>query len=114
MEDEILTVEKLQQGLGAVTGNDAPLVDDGDPLAERLGLLQIMSGQQDGHATGVELLDIGPKLSAQVDVDPCRGLVEHQDRRAVDHGLGHHQPPPHAAGKRTCVRIGFLHQSHRR
>ena len=40
-----------------VEGQDLAVVDDRDPLAELVGLLHVVRGQQDGLAVGVELLD---------------------------------------------------------
>ena len=45
---------------------------------------------------------------AQFDIDAGGRLVEHQDRRRVDHGLGHHQPASHAAGQGPGIGIGLV------
>ena len=72
-----------------------------------------MRGEDDGDATGVELADIGPQLLAQLDVDARGGLVEHQHGGRVDHRLGDHQPPLHAARQRARVGVRLVGEAHR-
>jgi hypothetical protein len=67
------------------------VVDDGDAVAQFLGFFEIMRGEHDGDAAGVQLADIVPQLLAQFDVDARRRLVEHEDRRRMDHRLGDQQ-----------------------
>src|SRR3546814_5974922 len=80
--------------------NDLTMVDDGDMVAKLLRLLQIMCGQEDRRSSLVEVDNALPELPAQLDVDAGGRLVEHQDRRIVDHRLGDQQPASHAAGER--------------
>ena len=54
---------------------------------------------------------MGPELQAQLDIDPGGGLVEHQDRRVVDHGLGHHEAPSHAAGEGAGIGVRLVAQA---
>ena len=98
----------------AVAGDDAAAIDDRDPVAELLGLLEIVRGQHDGDAAAVELAHVGPELAAQLDVDAGGGLVQDHHRRAVDQGLGDQQPPPHAAGQRAGIGVGLVGQADRR
>ena len=73
------------------------LVDDGDLVAHLLGLLQIVGGEDDGHALRVQFSDVLPQHLAQLDIDARCGFVQHQDTRAVDQRLAQQEPPPHAA-----------------
>ena len=57
--------------------------------------------------------DIVPQLPAKLDVDARGRLVEHQDRRRVDHRLGHQQPPLHAARQGARISVGLVGQMHR-
>jgi hypothetical protein len=61
----------------------------------------------------LERADIVPELLAQLDVDAGGRLVEHQDRRRMDHRLGDQQPPLHAAGKGARISIGLVFEVHR-
>src|SRR3546814_7269934 len=62
-----------------------------------------MGGEHDGNALGIEAPDIVPELLAKLDIDAGSRLVQHQDRRRMDHRLGDKQSPLHPAGKRTEV-----------
>ena len=103
-------VSSLAVGSHATT---CAVVDDGDDVAELLGLLQVVGGEQDGDALAVEAHHIVPELAAQLDVDAGGGLVEDQHRRVVHHRLGHHQPPLHAARERAHVGVGLVRQAER-
>src|SRR3546814_15514838 len=85
--------------------NDLTMVDDGDMVAKLLRLLQIMCGQEDRRSSLVEVDNALPELPAQLDVDAGGRLVEHQDRRIVDHRLGDQQPASHAAGERPGIYV---------
>ena len=73
------------------------MVHDGQSVADRVGLLHIVGGQQDSLALGVQLTEDLPQGDAALGVKAGRGLVEEQDRRTVQEGPGHHEPFCHAA-----------------
>src|ERR671912_2493253 len=54
----------LLEFFAAPLGRDVTLVNQRDLLAQRLGLLQIMRRQQDGHPTTVQLPYVAPQLVA--------------------------------------------------
>ena len=66
-----------------------------------------------GDALRVEAAHIFPELLAKLDVDPRRGLVEHQDRRRMDHRLGDQQPALHPAREGARIGIGLVLEPHR-
>src|SRR5262245_59034430 len=68
-------VAVLETG-GRVAGDDPAPPDQGDLLAERLRLLEIVGRQQDRGATFVQAADVAPELVAQLEVDARGGLVE--------------------------------------
>ena len=70
---QLLLVELADQGLLAVAGDDAAAVDDRDPVAELLGLLEIVRGQHDGDAAAVELLHVGPERRRSSTSTPAVG-----------------------------------------
>ena len=94
-------------------GDQLAMVDDRDAVAQLLGFLEIMGGQHHRHALPVEPADIVPQLLAKLDVDPGGRLVEHQDRRRMNHRLGHQQPPLHAARQGARIGVGLVGQMHR-
>jgi hypothetical protein len=87
---------------------DAPLVDDADPVGHRLGLLEVMGRQDDGDAVGLELPHRLPHALAQFHVDPGGGFVEEQDTRFVRQRLGDQHPPLHAARQLHHLRVALV------
>src|SRR5690606_21018837 len=63
-------------GAEGVVGQDAPGADDDDPLGERLDLLQVVAGDDDGGALAVVVADGLPQGAAALDVQPRGRLVE--------------------------------------
>ncbi|HET9446191.1 MAG TPA: serine/threonine-protein kinase, partial [Steroidobacteraceae bacterium] len=52
----------------AVEQSDPPAADEGHPLAERLGLLDVVRREQDRGALAVQPADVGPQVAAQLQV----------------------------------------------
>ena len=57
------------------------VVDDREVAAQALGFLQVMGGEDDRGAGGVDLLQRLPHAAADLDVDAGGGLVEDQQAR---------------------------------
>jgi hypothetical protein len=57
------------------------VVEDGDPVGELVGLVEVLRGQEDGDAAGREVADAVPHLPAAARVEPGRGLVEEDHPR---------------------------------
>src|SRR4029077_7014140 len=77
---ENLGPEPSEEGLWRVESHDAALVHDRYPVAEALGLVEVVGGEQGGHAGArpnpayqVEQLVADPRVEAD------RRLVEEQD-----------------------------------
>src|SRR5262249_34514191 len=81
---EPVPADSLLQLLRGALGDHDTVVDDGDPVGETIGLLEVLGGQQNGRPARDECLDRGPEAEPSPDVEPRRGLVEEQDRRAGD------------------------------
>ena len=76
-QPQLLGVDARHQSGRGIARDQLAVVDDGDAVAQLLGLGQIVRGQQDRGAGGVERADIRPQLLAQFDIDAGGGLVEH-------------------------------------
>ena len=79
-------------------GDDSSLVDDPDPVAQPLGLFHVVGGVEDPDALAPERLDAGQDGVAALGVDADRGLVEHEQSRAVEEPDGDVEPALHATG----------------
>ena len=87
----------LERGGGAL-GDDLAAIDDPDAIGEAVGLLEVLGGEEDGHALVVrEPLDLLPERGPALRVEPGGGLVEKEDPRAMHERQREVEAPPHAA-----------------
>ncbi len=91
-----------------VEGDDATLVDDRHPVAEEVGLLHVVRGEQDRLAVDVEVAEDLPQGDPALRVESGGRLVEEQHLRPVHDRPGDHQPLRHAAGERHHRRARAL------
>ncbi len=84
------------------------VIDDGQPLAERVGLFHVVRGQQDGFAELVVFANDLPEQDAGLRIESGAGLVEKQDLRIVHHGARDGEALHHAAGKSAHHLIGAI------
>ncbi|GAB4007892.1 hypothetical protein GCM10029992_62820 [Glycomyces albus] len=80
-------------------GDDPALVHDHEAVAELLGLVHVVGGQQDRHALLLELEQALPHQVAGLRVQAGGGLVEEDQVGLVDQGPGDGQAALHAAGE---------------
>ncbi len=84
---EDLRPEGRQEVRRAVAGDDATAVDDGDAVAEALGLVEVVGGHEDRDPGAVpEGGDHVEEVVADAGVQPHRRLVEEEDLRVRDEG----------------------------
>ena len=76
---------------------DAPAVQDRDRSGQPVGLLQVLRGEEDGHAGGGQALDDPPHGQAALRVEAGRRLVEEDHRRMADQAGGEVEPAAHPA-----------------
>ena len=79
--------------LGRLFGDDSAAAHDRDAPAELFRLLQVVCGQENREALGVERPQPLPKLEPQLDVDAGGRLVENQELRLVNERARERQPP---------------------
>ena len=87
------------QAVGGVAGDHAAAADQADVLAQLLGLLEVVRGQQDRRALGVQAADVAPQLEPQLEVDARRRLVEDHELGLVHERAGEQEAAAHAAGE---------------
>jgi len=84
------------------------VVDDRDAGGEAVGFLEVLGGEQNGHAVARELGHDPPQLLARPGVQSGGRLVEQDDRRAADEARGEVQPSAHAARVDGGAAVGGL------
>src|SRR5690606_18633602 len=68
VEQEALHVQLRQQGTHRSLLDDGAAVDDGEVAAQVLRFLQVVRGQDDGGAGGVDIAQHAPHVAADLDV----------------------------------------------
>jgi len=59
------------------------LVDNADVATQAFGLFQVMGRQNDGGATRIQVAQVGPHGTPDLDIHACRRLIENQQFRFV-------------------------------
>ena len=71
--------------VGGVAGDDPALVDDQDPVGQRVGLVEVVGGQEHRRAAArPQALDVLPEVGPRLRVQAGGRLVEEDQRRVVD------------------------------
>ncbi len=79
MQGELLLAELAHQRRLLLDQDERALVDDPDAVRHFLGFLDVVRGQNDGHAALAQAADEIPHVAPQLDVHAGRRLVEEQD-----------------------------------
>jgi hypothetical protein len=94
----VLGEERAEFGQSA-GGDDVAVIDDGQPLAQSLGLFHVVGGVEDAGA-GLRLrAHQVEQAHAALRIDADRGLVEQQHFGPMHDAAGEIEAPPHAAAE---------------
>ena len=103
--DEVAGDLRLEVVRG-VAGDDLAVVDDDDAVAELVGLVEVVRGEEDGRAAPVaQVGDVGPQVRAGLRVQARGRLVEEHQGRLVDQAHGDVEPAPLATGHRLGLPV---------
>jgi hypothetical protein len=88
-------------------GDDLAVVHDGDAVAQRIRLVQVVRGDEDGHAVTAEPADLVPHVGAALRVQAGGRLVEEHHLGFVDDAERDVHPAPLTArvGLALAVRV---------
>ena len=76
-------------------GDNRAIVDDEDPITERIRLIHVVGGQKHrGPQLIAQLADVGPEVGAALRIEPGRGFVEEHQLGLVDQAHHDIEPPP--------------------
>ena len=90
--------------------DDAAVVDHGDLVGQRVGLLQVLRGEKYRRALRHKVAHHVPHLLALGGVEACGRLVQEDHRGASHERGGEVQAAPHATGVRLCRPAGGVGQ----
>src|SRR5579859_7710265 len=94
------------QLLGRTFGDDAPVVDDRQAVAQSVRLFEVVGGEKDRHPGFAQPPDLGPEPRPPLRVEAGRRFVEEQQPRAVNQPERDVEPPALAAGVGTRRTVG--------
>ena len=98
--ENVLAGDRGLQLQRRIQRHEFAVVDDGDAVAELVGLVHVMGGDQDGQvALALEAREHLPHGDARDRVEAGGRLVEKEDLRLVHQAARDFQPAPHAAGE---------------
>ena len=95
---------------GRARPDDPPGVHDLQPVGERLGLLEVVRGEQHGRAAVAQVGHEPPHLAPALGVEAGRGLVEDHQLRAAHQRAGEIDAARLAAGQGQHADVGPLGQ----
>ena len=96
---------------GVPSATILPAVDDPDAIGEHVGLLEVLRGEEDGHAVlARQSRHLVPQVGAARGVQAGRRLVEEQHARVMDERERKIQPALHAAGVAADLAVGRVRQ----
>ena len=87
-----------QQGIPCFHGNQFPIMDDADGVADPFHIAQNMAGEEDGDLAA----QFGDQLEHIIPASRIQGagrFIQQQDRRPMDERLGNAQALLHTAGE---------------
>ncbi len=85
--------------------HEAAVMHQAEAVAQSLGLVEPVSGDDDGPSLAPQLRDVVENRLAAEDVEPARRLIEQHDRRIVDQGPREMNPLtlPRAQGRTALI-----------
>ena len=92
--------------------DDFAVIHDGHAVAESLGFIHVMGGEQDGAAGELELLDEFPELAAGLRIEAGGGFVEEQEVGVADKRARQREALLLAAGEVAHAGFGLLVELH--
>src|SRR6202020_2442996 len=112
LTDPWIVLVLLDQVMRRLRGQQLAVVDHGNPIAPRLGLLHRMRRQQNAPPVPAQVLDPTPQLTPRLRIQTRSRLVEQQQRGLVDHGDLQGQSLLLSAGQLLEGLIGLSLESH--
>lgn len=100
------------QPVRGVEGGDPAVDEDGDAVAQRLGLVEVVGRVDDRAALALEGAQHLPQIAAGLRVEGGRRLVQEDQLRAVDEGGGDGQALALAAGEVLHEDVPLLGEPH--
>src|SRR5208337_1572090 len=90
-------------------GDEVAVIDNGDAVAELVGLFHVVGGDEHGEIARVfEVVEHLPHGDAGDGIEAGGGLVKEEDARIVDQAAGNFKTAAHSAGESLGLRAAPL------
>ena len=99
-----------QQGDRGIQAEQMAVIDDGNLIAQLLGLVHVVGGEHHRLALRLDRLDALPEVVARLGIEPRGGLVQKQQLGVAEQGQRQQQPLPLTAGELAAVPIDEFSQ----
>src|SRR5438105_10138114 len=107
---EALVDQPLDEGIGGLHRKDLAVVHDGHPIAERLGLVHVMSGEHNRPSLGTDRVRQLPQVASRLRIESSGGFIEKEDLRLIDERGGNAEALLLAARELIDLRARFFGQ----
>src|SRR3989441_627967 len=109
--DHVPDADLALELVGGALSQDAPVLDEGDLVAELLRLAHVVRGQDDGRPPlATEGSDLSPQADGDVRVEAQGRLVEEEDLGVIEQRLGEGEPLLETGGERVVLGLGVRPQ----
>src|SRR5947208_3428368 len=109
--DHVPDADLALELVGGALSQDAPVLDEGDLVAELLRLAHVVRGQDDGRPPlATEGGDLRPQADGDVWVEAQGRLVEEEDLGVIEQRLGEGEPLLETGGERVVLGLGVTAQ----
>ncbi len=95
----------LDQASGRALADDLAFVHDHQPIAELLGFVHVVGGDDQCHPFLLEAIEPIPQKVTGLGIESRGGLVEDQHLRSVDQPAGNRQTTLHPSGERLHLAL---------
>ena len=96
---------------GRAQRDQVAVIDNGDAVAELVGLFHVVGGEEHGEVAGAaQVVEHLPHGDARDRIEAGGGLVEKEDAGIVDQAAGNFDAAAHSAGERLDLRAAPLDQ----
>jgi len=106
--DHVMAAQAFDQFSGGAFSDDLAMIDNGEAVAEALGLVHVMRGEEHSAASLLKGADDLPELAAALGIEAGGGLVEKENFWIADQSGGDCETLALATGKLANPGVGFL------
>ena len=98
LQPDVAARDQPLELVGGALRDEPAVVEEGDPVSQPVGLLEVLGGEEDRHAGGDQAANDLPHGAARARIEASGGLVQENDTRVADKRHRQIQLALHPAG----------------